>query len=343
MDNQKEEKPFISVIIPTRRKSEILNHCLDSLLHQDYPGDRYEIILVPESKLILEESERIRIIYNTTYAQSRNMAAKIARGELFAYVDDDCVVPTDWLSKAVKYFKDSKVGLIGGPALPPKNEIELRYRIGGYLLGSPFVTAFGSSRYRFISYTYEAKEHDLLTANNFVRREAFDAVAGFDMEISASEETDLYFRLRDKGYKLLYVPEIFVWHRSRPIFWPIINKIFCYATGRGILMAKKPRTIRFIYLIPTICIVGLVALLMLSFVFQDAWRVLLIVFAAYFISDGINALHIFFKQEKNLWVLWGSLPTTPFIHLSYGLGILYGFYTYHTSHRKKELRLDGKY
>lgn len=336
-------QPFISIIIPTRRELTVLRRCLDSLLNQNYPQDKFEIILAPEEKLEIEESARIKIIYQTSYANSRNLCAKAAKGEIFAFIDDDCLAPSDWLARGVKYFTDEKIGLIGGPVLPPEEESELTYRIGGYLLASLFVSGFASGRYRRLARPFPAKAYHLLTANNFISKKAFMAVAGFDERLFQSEETDLYFRLQEKGYQLLYIPETFVWHRARPVFLPLINKTFSYAAGRGILMAKKHNTIRLIYLIPTAIAAAAIVLMALSFVYKTFLFILLAISASYILAVIGNSAYLFLKREKQLLVFLYSLVETSLIHFTYAIGIPFGFLKYIINRQKKALRIDNKY
>lgn len=325
------ENPFVSIVIPTCRDEQTLNKCLFSLLNQDYPKDRYEIILVSKNKLNLNigasGKDKIKVICGVDYANSRNIGVAEARGELVAFIDDDCQVEKEWISRAVPYFKDEKVALIGGPAVPPKSK-EFNYRVGGYLMASYFATGFGSCRYGVASDVYEAEEYSLLTANNFLRKDVFKKVGGFDTNQVPSEENDLYFRIKKIGYKLLYVPEISVWHSSKPIFLPLAGKIFFYATGRGLLMARKPETIRFLYLIPPIFTVTLLGLFALSFFSEPIFYFLTWFLALYLLWNTANAFYIFFKFEKNPLVFLSSFPATFLIHISYGSGVFKGLYKF---------------
>lgn len=328
MTKSKENFPFISIIIPTFREEKVLDRCLKSLLNQDYPSDKFEIILISKNKIEVEENKKIKIIYNANFIHSRNEGAKIAKGQILAFIDDDCLAPKDWLSKAINYFEDERVGLVGGPALPPKEEPDLLCRIGGYLMSSFFVTGFASSRYKLLSCSFEASEDYLILANNFIRRKAFESVSGFDTKIPAAEENDLYFRLKKRGHKLLYAPEIFVWHDVRPIFFPFIKRIFFYASGRGFLMARKSETIRFFYLIPSFCVLSLLGIFILLFLSKEIYYFLIGIIFFYLLWNIINDFYIFLKFERNPLILLYVPIATFLVHFSYGFGIFYGFYKF---------------
>jgi GT2 family glycosyltransferase len=347
MDKLNEEKPFVSIIIPTWRESEILNRCLRSLFEQDYPKDRFEVILVSKEKIVIERLDRkgIRVSLiekDLNPAQARNEAAKIAQGEILAFIDDDCLVPKDWISKAVKYLDREEIGLIGGPAIPFKNE-PFRYRLAGYLVSSFFVSGFLGNRHKILSSAHQSNDYDLILANNFVRKTSFEKVGGFDKDQFPAEDYDLYFKLKKAGYKMLYVPEIFVWHKAKPIFLPWAGKVFYYATGRGVLMARRLETIKPVFFIPTIFFLAFVSFFFFSFFLKKFFVLWRIIIFLYFFWNIIGAFYIFFKNEKNFLVLVYSPLATFLVHCSYGLGILYGFYKYISGGYKGGIRSKSKY
>jgi len=331
--------PFVSIIIPTRRDSEILKQCIDSLRRQDYPPDAFEIILVSKEELMIQAEDRIYTISGLDFIDARNEGVKKAKGQLIAFVDDDCIMPEDWMSKTVPYFQDPKVGVVGGPALPFEKD-DFVYQVGKYLLSSAFTSGFASTRYKLQKSVQEVQEHGLIGANSFVRKDVFDSISGFDREQVLSEENDLYFRITQQGYKLLYVPEIYVWHRAKPIVLPLIKKVFFYATGRGVLMVRKPKTFRLLYLIPTFFLLGSVFLPLASLFFGGAVIVLtFLVFLVYFVLNLLNSLFIFLRYREGFLVIPLVFFLTPVLHYTYGIGVVYGAYLYITGRFKEGRRL----
>jgi len=319
--------PFVSIIIPTIRGGNILKECLDSLAQQDYPKERFEIILLPDQDLTIAQGQGIKVVPGFSYEHKRNEGVKVAKGELLAFVDDDCTMPVDWLSKAVPYFTDPQVAVIGGAALPFTKDT-FSYRAGGYLLSSLFSSGFASSRYRIQHTVYESQEYSLLTANNVLRKELFDAVSGFDPQQALSEENDLYFRFKSRGYKLLHVPEIFVWHRAKPVWKPLIHKVLFYATGRGVFMLRKPKSIRPVFFFPTLFAVGVVLSLVTALLFPFVVPWIGVVAIVYLSLNFLNALLPLTKGERNPFVVLTVFAATPVLHFTYGIGVLYGMYLF---------------
>ncbi len=339
------KKPFISVIIPTWRESEVLNCCLSSLLNQNYPSDRFEIILISKNHLFYKNPKIkvVKIGQSVNHALARNAGVRRASGEVIAFCDDDCTLPKKWLSYGSDFFRKETVGLIGGPLLQPKNQ-SFAFRLGGYLMASPFGTGLGGLRWRIGSKVKEASEIDLILANNMVRRKVFEKINGFDGHQVPCEENLLYHRVLSLGYKILYAPKLYVFHRSKPIFLPLTRKVFFYSTGRGIFVARFPQRFRLTYLLPSVFLAFLLASLpIFSFspnpYLVKLWQSLLFL---YLFLALINSLYIFLKFEKNPLIFLFSPPGTFLIHTSYGLGFLNGYLSYLLK-KRKAVRMPSKY
>ena len=337
------KRPFISIIIPTWRKSKILTSCLDSLLLQNYPKERFEIILVSKRKInpLSKKIKTILVERNKNHAEARNIGVGFSRGEIIAFCDDDCLLPNNWLSTAADYFIDKKADLIGGPVLPPQ-KAPFRYRVAGYLAGSRFAVGFAAPRHRSLSPERQANEFDLILANTFIKRGVFEKFGGFDKDQVPCEENFLYAKLKNNGYNLLYSPTIACTHPAKPIFLPWAKKIFFYATGRGSMIARAPETFHPQYLIPSLFILSLSSLAILSPFSLLAFSYLLAVILAYTILTLANAFYVFLKFEKRLSILVIAPVASFIIHWAYGLGFLNGFIRYLLG-EKKAVKMPSKY
>ena len=121
------------MVIPVYNDAEGLKLCLEALAKQTYPRHLTEIIVVDNgsenSKTIEEIAQKYdRVIYTQeakigSYA-ARNQGISIARGEIIAFTDADCIATHNWLAKGVSnLLKTSQVGLVAG-------KIDLVYRHG---------------------------------------------------------------------------------------------------------------------------------------------------------------------------------------------------------------------
>jgi cellulose synthase/poly-beta-1,6-N-acetylglucosamine synthase-like glycosyltransferase len=128
---QSDEQPFVSVIVAARNEEESIERCLDALLHQDYPADRYEVIVADDRstdrtpEILTAYSGRqkqltvIRIDMTPEgYAPKKHALASAighARGEIILQTDADCVTPPTWISGMVRRF-EPEVMFVAGAA-----------------------------------------------------------------------------------------------------------------------------------------------------------------------------------------------------------------------------------
>jgi glucosyl-dolichyl phosphate glucuronosyltransferase len=122
--------PFVSVIIPTYNRSELLEQTVRSFLAQDYPADRWELILVDNrstdntGELTLRLAvthDRVRALTEQRKGAhfARNTGALAAAGEILYFTDDDMLAEPDMLGEIVRGFElDPHVASVTGKVLP---------------------------------------------------------------------------------------------------------------------------------------------------------------------------------------------------------------------------------
>ncbi|WP_053076168.1 glycosyltransferase [Marinobacter psychrophilus] len=117
---------FISVIVPAHNEEKYLSQCLTSLINQDYPSDKYEIILVNNNstdgtKKIAENFKIITIDKKTgPVGAVRNAGAARAQGSVLAFIDADCIAHGNWLTTGAGLIKNGNTVCGGGYDLRPK-------------------------------------------------------------------------------------------------------------------------------------------------------------------------------------------------------------------------------
>jgi len=226
--------PKVSIIIPVKDQPKDLAECLESLYNLDYPKDRLEIIVVDDGSrkrvadiITSSDIQIIRREESAGPAACRNTGAESARGDIFAFLDADCMAGEKWLKEIIPFFKAAKVGAVGG-------------YLDGYYKDS-FL-----DRYEQVSSSLNMGKRLLLegktessfyvpTANMLVTREAFQAVGGFKEEMRIGEDVDFCWRLRNFGHSLLYVPFGSVAHKHRAKLGRMLQRRGEYGTSEAIL------------------------------------------------------------------------------------------------------------
>ncbi|MGB3548174.1 MAG: glycosyltransferase [Saprospiraceae bacterium] len=102
--------PFLSVLVPARDEATVILNCLAGLAAQDYPSDRYEIILIDDhstdgtAELVAARFPEIRVLSLREKVLGKGKKAALtygirqSRGDLIVTTDADCLHPTGWLS-----------------------------------------------------------------------------------------------------------------------------------------------------------------------------------------------------------------------------------------------------
>ncbi|MBU6435334.1 MAG: glycosyltransferase family 2 protein, partial [Nitrospirae bacterium] len=120
----KQERPFISIVIPTYNRPEQLSVCLRACSRLDYPHDRFEVIVVDDGGVtpLDEVANQFRDLLtlkllrqeNAGPATARNRGAFEAAGEFLLFTDDDCAPAPDWLTTLAAQFSASPDCAVGG-------------------------------------------------------------------------------------------------------------------------------------------------------------------------------------------------------------------------------------
>lgn len=124
------EMPFVSVIIPARNEAYNIAKCLHSILYQNYPIDKYEIIVVNDhsedetkkiAQKIAERMGNLRVIDAPNTENSFKKAAvaagiAAAKGSVILQTDADCVVPYKWISAMSGFFSEN-TAFVSGPVV----------------------------------------------------------------------------------------------------------------------------------------------------------------------------------------------------------------------------------
>src|SRR3954467_928936 len=230
-------KPFVSVIIPVYNDGERLRICLTALSRQTYGTSLFEVIVVDNGSKVSPEP----IVAGVPFAKlttetrpgsycARNPGLTLAKGELLAFTDADCVPRPDWLDKGVAAFlREPNAGLVGG-------RIQVFFK-------NPekptFVEVYESVR-AFPQHDYIHEHRYGATANMITSRAVMDRVGKFNDVLKSSGDKDFGNRVDKAGLKLIYADDATVEHPARNSWKELYNKTARLAAGHW-QMDGKPR------------------------------------------------------------------------------------------------------
>jgi glycosyltransferase involved in cell wall biosynthesis len=243
----------VSVVVPTYQRPRLLLNCLNALIIQNFPPDSYEIVVVDdadseETRSLIENflgetkcrksgsgqwsgtevdpCSRIRYAAAThTHgpAAARNIGWRLARGEIIAFTDDDCLPEPEWLREGVAALNDDLAGVSGQVIVPvPQDPTDYENNVA------------------------RLANCDFVTANCFYRRSALEMCGGFDERFTMAwrEDSDLQFKLLTLSQRLGCAPRARVIHPVRPAPWGISIKEQRKSMFDALLFKKYPRLFR---------------------------------------------------------------------------------------------------
>jgi GT2 family glycosyltransferase len=313
-----------SIIIPVKA---INNYIRETVAYiQGFKRKDWELIVLPNEDEPTEwDDSHIRIVASGKVgpARKRDMGAEAAAGQFLVFLDDDSYPEPDLLDVADRYFTDNNVVALGGPAVTPPND-SFWQRVSGAVFLSRFS---GGVPERYVPVGQVKQVDDWPSVNLMVRKDAFLDIGGFNSPFWPGEDTKLCLDLIKKtGKKILYVPEMKVWHHRRAGLFAHIEQIGAYGLHRGYFAKKYPETSRrLLYMIPSAFAV-FVILTPLSFFFEvmSSW-LFLAGWGMYFLVI-LKAISDICKYEK---MAVGCVASYYIFctHVWYGIRFLQGLMT----------------
>lgn len=194
----------ISVIIPSLN-SLFIDRTLVSVKAQQFDLSSVEVLVVGlDDAGCVQEDEWVQFVSTgepVWPGTARNIGASHATGEVFVFLDADCVARPDWLARLIDRFCNSVVAVVGGG---------VNFEFDNYWALCDNLSVFHEQ----LAGTSRATRPVLASINLAVRRSAFEAIGGFDdsYHTRASEDVDFVLRLRQQGYQLFFEPEAVVTH-----------------------------------------------------------------------------------------------------------------------------------
>lgn len=226
----------VSVVVPTSNRPDLLERCLACLVDQDLEADEYEIIIADDaaSELTRRQIERwagrlpvavryFPVAHTDGPGAARNAGWRAARGKIIAFTDDDTIPTRSWLREGIAVFVDGIAGAWGKIIMPLPNPPTDYERDAAGLASAEFVTA-----------------------NCFYRRDALEAVGGFDerFRFPWREDSDLFFTMVEHRLQLTCAPNAVVIHPIRPAPWGVSLQQQRKTMFDALLYHKHPRLYR---------------------------------------------------------------------------------------------------
>lgn len=308
-----------SILVPCKRvdgyAAECISHCRD-LQYTDF-----EILVSPDVRNGSDPAG-VKVVPSGEVgpAAKRDMMADEATGELLAFIDDDAYPSRVWLKAAAKHFEREEVAAVVGPAVTPSSD-GLLQRCSGHVYSS--IMGTGSHRYRYIL-GRQREVDDFPSCNFIMRKSVFKQIGGFSTSYWPGEDTKLCMDITDGlKKKIVYDPDVLVYHHRRKLFLPHLMQVWSYAVHRGYFAKKFRRnSLRMSYFLPSLLVIGVIGGIPLTLLHPVLEWGYLAVVGTYVIAVLISSL-----ERRDLMTLPLVSLGTVATHFTYGVGFIWGLLT----------------
>jgi len=309
--------PAISVILPVLNEEPHLAESVSAILSQDYLGS-FEIILAlgpsrDQTNMIAESlaqrDSRIKLVMNPSgkTAAGLNLAIAASESPVIVRVDGHAKIPNNYLSLAVSILRESGAVNVGG-VMAAEGVTNFEIAVSRAMRSALGV---GASRFHTGG---NAGEADTVYLGAF-RREAINAVGGFDERYTRAQDWELNHRLRKNGGKIYFDPRLQVTYRPRPNLKKLAKQYFQYGRWRRVVSRSHPGTVNLRYLAPPFTLLGTITSLLLGLLIDPF---LFIPTAVYGIFLLISSIFIS-KTIREFILLLAIIPT---MHFAWGAGFI---------------------
>ncbi len=323
-----ENKPFVSVIVPCRNESKFIEKCLDSIIAQDYPKDKLEILVMDgmsedgTREIIKNYSDKysfIKLLDNPKkFAPSAmNIGIREAKGDIIIRMDAHNRYEKDYILKCVKYLQEYKLDNVGGICITLSGAETLVARSIALALSHPF--GVGNAYFRIGS--KEPKEVDTVPFGCY-RRDVFERIGLFNENLIRNQDIEFNLRLKRAGGKVLLAPDIVSYYYARPNLKSLFKQNFL--NGFWVIYSLRYAKIPFSYrhLVPAVFLLSLLLSLLVTSLYKSAIYFLVGILGIYAVLDIISSFSLSLKHGLKYFPY--LVVTFPTLHFSYGFGSLWG-------------------
>ncbi|MFH1657161.1 MAG: glycosyltransferase family 2 protein [bacterium] len=325
----KDNLPSVSIIIPCRNEEGFIKECLDSILNQDYPKDKIEILVVDgmsedKTREILKKYQEeylfIKVLDNfkKITPTALNVGIRAARGEIIVRMDSHAGYDKEYVSKSVEYLEKYDADNIGGIMLTLPADNSLTAKAIVLSLSHPF--GVGNSYFRMK--TKEPRSVDTVFGGCY-RKEIFNKIGFFNEKLLKSQDMEFNLRLKKAGGKILLFPDIISRYYPKPDF----KNFFLHDLNNGfwiiysLKFAKVPLRLR--HYAPFVFVFVLLLIGILSIFFLAFFYIFIFMVGLYFLLSLCFSANIAIK-EKEIRLLFLMPIAFVIRHLGYGIGSTWG-------------------
>lgn len=329
---------LVTAMIVVRNEEDYIKISLNSLLDQDFPDEKYEIIIIDgmstdktmqNIKEIIDGYKgnvKITVLNNEQklLASGWNIGIKNAIGKYVVRIDAHAKASRSFIQKNVEILEKlpEDVACVGGRL----NSVSLEKddKTISKVLSSPF--GIGNSKFR---YSDKAQYTDTV-AFGLYKKEIFETVGYFDETLQRNQDNNMHNRIRKAGYKFYFNPEIESEYYVRNSLKKMIKQGYSNGKWNIIVYRQDKESLSIRHLVPLTFVLSIIGILILSLINIKFIYILVFELLLYFGLGLIFAI----KKTKNIYEVLKMLCYFFLLHISYGIGSLLSIFKVRKGEKK---------
>jgi glycosyltransferase involved in cell wall biosynthesis len=321
-----EALPFVSIIMPIRNEADFIERAIKSVLNQDWPAEKMEILVVDGMsddgtkeivKKLYQKDSRIKMLDNPRriVPTAMNIGLRAAHGDIFIRIDGHAEVASDFVRESVQCLREHPQAWVAGGHIETVADNYI-----GQVIASAMRSPIGVGNSRFRLGEYEGWVDTLAFGTH--HKWIVDKIGYFDEELVRNQDDEFNLRIILAGGKIWMSKSIKSRYFSRGSLRKLWRQYFQYGFWRirTLQKHKRPATLR--QLVPLLFALSMLMLGLAGLSWRLFWILLGIEAVLYAAALLVGAFDV---GRKNGWQYAPLAPVVFIIlHFGYGLGSLWG-------------------
>ena len=242
----------VSIICPLFNEEKFVEQCILSILEQDYPKDKLEVLLIDgrstdhTTEIVKRYTEKypfIKLLDNPdrVVPYALNKGLEVATGEVIMRIDGHCTYPTNYISELVRYLYELDADNVGGVwNTQPAKDTAICHTIA---LASSHPFGVGGSMHKIGA--SRIMETDTVPFGCY-KREVFEKTGQFDTDLVRNQDDEFNGRLQNLGGKIFLIPQVIINYTARDSIRKMRHMYYQYGLYKPLVNKKlgSPATIR---------------------------------------------------------------------------------------------------
>ena len=326
------EWPFVSIIIPCRNEEKFIGDCLDSIVANNYPKEKLEVLAIDGmsedgTRAVIEgyakEYPWIRLIENRKKITpvGLNLGITNAKGKIIIWMSAHNQYEKEYISRSVGSLERYGADNVGGimRTLPREDSF-----VGRGIVAS-LSHRFGVGNSYFRVHTDEPKWVDTVFGGCY-RKGVFDRVGLFNENLVRGQDMEFNLRLKKAGGKILLVPDIVSYYYARSDIKSFWKHNFTNGVWAILPFLYSPiMPVSWRHLVPLVFVTVLLGSAFLGLFWAPFFYLFLIIMGSYGLGNLGASLQIALEKRSIRYIV--AMPLIfGALHFAYGLGSLWGVF-----------------